>query len=82
MNGETIRCECLIRQVHGPARVDLWYAEEKESYWIEIYVGTTRIYQSPGYAARAMAEVEHERQCRSLIARVEAWRAQRSGGLG
>ncbi len=76
MEEELIHCECLQRHIHEVARVDLWFADSEGSYWIEIYIGTERIFQSVGYAVRELAEVEHERSCRNLVRIIETWLAQ------
>jgi hypothetical protein len=73
----TIRCISLARHWHGHARLDLWHAEAKKSWWVELHLGPRRISQSPGYAELALAEEEFARQKEAL----PAWYADVVEGL-
>ena len=77
-----IRCECLERVVHENARIDLWHAAEKGSYWVEVTIGADRIYQSLGFGKPDLAETEFRRQLRSLPERMQAWIAQQAESDG
>jgi hypothetical protein len=73
----TVRCTSLIRHWHGHARLDLWFAEAKKSWWVELHLGPRRISQSAGFAERALAEEEFARQKEAL----PAWYADVVEGL-
>lgn len=62
----TIHCVSLVRHWHGHARLDLWHAESKKSWWIELHLGPRRISQSPGYAELELAQAEFEQQKAAL----------------
>ncbi|MBL8897716.1 MAG: hypothetical protein JNM84_08810 [Planctomycetes bacterium] len=64
----TVRCISLSRHWHGHARLDLWHAEAKKCWWIELHLGPRRISQSPGYAELGLAQEEFERQKQTLPA--------------
>ncbi len=64
----TVYCEVLERYRSDPMRVDLWFAQEKDVHWVEIYYQGTRILKSQGFGQRELAEQTYKEAIEQLPA--------------